>query len=225
MTSRLDRLVGKLVTLREGEAATALLMFAYSFLAMTSYNILKPITRSKFITALGADNLPYVQLAAGVIIGVLIQGYSGATGRLPRRWVIPVTQAGEVALLVLLWALFQAGGDWVSVAFYVLGLVLGILLISQFWMLANDIYDPRQARRRRRDSDCEAPADHGRPGGGRSVARELPPPTCSFFSRARCSCLAGTVRRVTSPRPPRSPSKRCSKAVRSATRFERVIAQ
>ena len=50
--------VGKIVTLGEGETATALMMFAYSFLTMTSYNILKPITRSKYITALGADNLP-----------------------------------------------------------------------------------------------------------------------------------------------------------------------
>ena len=73
MTSLLNRLVGRFVTVREGEAATALLMFAYSFLAMTSYNILKPITRSKFISDLGADNLPYVQLAAGVLIGVLMQ--------------------------------------------------------------------------------------------------------------------------------------------------------
>ena len=147
MTSLLSRLVGKLVKLREGEATTALLMFAYSFLAMTAYSILKPITRSKFIVALGADNLPYVQLAAGVFIGVLMQFYSRAIVRLPRRWIIPVTQAGEVALIVLFWVLFRTGGDWVSVAFYVLGLVLGILLISQFWTLANDIYDPRQARR------------------------------------------------------------------------------
>ena len=147
MTSLLGRLVGRLVKLRDGEATTALLMFAYSFLAMTAYNILKPITRSKFIAALGADNLPYVQLVAGVLIGVLMQLYSGAIGRLPRRSVIPVTQAGLVGLLVVFWALFRTGGDWVSVAFYVLGLVLGLLLISQFWTLANDIYDPRQAKR------------------------------------------------------------------------------
>ena len=34
-----------------------------------------------------------------------------------------------------------------SVAFYVWGGILGILLISQFWTLANGIYDPRQAKR------------------------------------------------------------------------------
>jgi len=143
----LQAVVGKVVKLRDGEAPTALLMFAYSFLAMTSYNVLKPITRSKFITALGADNLPYVQLAAGVLIAVLMHMYSGAAGRLPRRWVIPVTQAGEAALLVVFWFLFRTGADWVSVALYVLGLTLGVLLISQFWTLANDLYDPRQARR------------------------------------------------------------------------------
>ncbi len=34
-----------------------------------------------------------------------------------------------------------------SVGFYLMGLILGILLISQFWTLANDIYDARQAKR------------------------------------------------------------------------------
>ena len=34
-----------------------------------------------------------------------------------------------------------------AVAFYVVSLILAILLISQFWTLANDVYDPRQAKR------------------------------------------------------------------------------
>ena len=63
--SLLARLLRPIVQLRDGEATTALLMFLYSFLAMTSYNIIKPITRSEFIASLGADNLPYVQFGAG----------------------------------------------------------------------------------------------------------------------------------------------------------------
>ena len=59
------RLFQPIVELRDGESTTAFLMFAYSFLAMTAYNIVRPITRSKFIADLGADNLPWVQLAAG----------------------------------------------------------------------------------------------------------------------------------------------------------------
>jgi AAA family ATP:ADP antiporter len=145
--SWLRRVLAPVAELREGEARTALMMFAYSFLAMTAYNILKPITRSEFISGLGADNLPYVQLAAGLLIGVLMERYTALAKRIPRRFVIPATLGSMAAVLVAFWVLFRTAGEWVSVAFYLLGLILGILLISQFWTLANDIYDPRQAKR------------------------------------------------------------------------------
>lgn len=146
--SLLSRLLRPIVQLRDGEAATALLMFLYSFLAMTSYNIIKPITRSEFISSLGADDLPYVTFAMGVLIGVIMQGYTKVIAVVPRRWMIPVTQLGIAALLVAFWFLFTfVGQDWVAVAFYVVSLILAILLISQFWTLANDVYDPRQAKR------------------------------------------------------------------------------
>jgi ATP:ADP antiporter, AAA family len=146
--SVLSRILRPIVQLREGEATTALLMFLYSFLCMTSYNIIKPITRSEFISSLGADNLPYVQFSAGVLIGFIMQGYTRVMRAIPRRHIIPVTQTGMAALLLLFWFLFTTiGQDWIAVAFYVLGLILAVLLISQFWTLANDIYDPRQAKR------------------------------------------------------------------------------
>jgi AAA family ATP:ADP antiporter len=134
--------------LRDGEAVTALLMFLYSFLAMTSYNIIKPISRSEFISSLGADNLPYVQFGAGVLIGFLMQGYTWLMRPVPRRRTIPVTQVGMALLLVVFWLLFTTiGQEWIAVAFYILSLILAVLLISQFWTLANDVYDPRQAKR------------------------------------------------------------------------------
>jgi AAA family ATP:ADP antiporter len=145
--SWLRRGLAPVAQFREGELATGVMMFAYSFLAMTAYNVIKPITRSKFISSLGADNLPYVQLAAGLLIGVLMQGYSIAVARLPRRYVASLTLTGMSGLLVLFWILFRTAGSWVSVGFYLLGLILAVLVISQFWTLANDIYDARQAKR------------------------------------------------------------------------------
>ncbi len=142
-----NRTLGRIGQIQLGEAATAFLMLAYSFLAMASYNAIKPITRSKFIDSLGADNLPYVQLAAGVLIGLMMVAYSWLMARLPRRWSLPIVQVGIVGLLIAFWFLFRTGGAWVPVAFYMTGLILGILLISQFWTLANLVYDPRQAKR------------------------------------------------------------------------------
>ena len=63
MDSLTKRVVDRLTNTRSGERTVALLMFAYSFLAMTSHNILKPVTKSKFIDQLGSDNLPYVLMA------------------------------------------------------------------------------------------------------------------------------------------------------------------
>ncbi len=142
-----SRVLARLGQIQAGEAATAFLMLAYSFAAMASHNVIKPITRSRFIESLGVDNLPYVQLAAGSLIGVIMVGYSWLMGILPRRWCLPISQTGLVGMLLGFWFLFRAGGTWVPVAFYVMGLILGLLLISQFWTLANLIYDPRQAKR------------------------------------------------------------------------------
>ena len=79
----LRRVLRPIVDVAEHESVTLVLMFAYSFLAMTAYNILKPITRSQFISQLGADNIPYIPLVAAIAIGVIMQGYSKAAGIIP----------------------------------------------------------------------------------------------------------------------------------------------
>jgi AAA family ATP:ADP antiporter len=146
--SFLRRILSPLVTFHEGEAKTGILMFVYSFLAMTAYNNIKPSAASKFIEDLGADNVPWVMLIAGLTMGFIMNYYSRGVGKVPKAWVLPGTQVVIIALLVGFWFLFQTGQPWVSAGFFFFGrLLLGIFLISQFWTLANEIYDPRQAKR------------------------------------------------------------------------------
>ena len=79
----LQRLLSPVVDLRKEEALTAFLMFSYSFLVMTSYNAIKPLTRSQFISKLGADNLPYVLLAAGLgFFAYYLEGQSNGLQRI-----------------------------------------------------------------------------------------------------------------------------------------------
>jgi ATP/ADP translocase len=65
------RLLSPIVAVRQDEAKALLLMFLYSFSVMTSYNIIKPLTRAQFIQELGAGNLPWVLLASGVSLSVV----------------------------------------------------------------------------------------------------------------------------------------------------------
>ena len=142
-----QKLLSPVVEMRKEESTTALLMFGYSFLVMWAYNVIRPITRSAFIKDLGADNLPWMPLVASFIIAAVMAGYTATISRLPRRWGLPIIQAAMVGALVAFWFLFKTGSTWVAVAFYLWGLLLGILLTSQFWTLANVTYDPRQAKR------------------------------------------------------------------------------
>jgi ATP:ADP antiporter, AAA family len=143
------RLVSPIVHLRHGEAITVLLMFAYSFLAMAGYNMIKPVTRGLFIEKLGAENLPWIQFGAGIVIGLIMQTYTRVISLAPRRWMIPITLSGIVILMTAFYFMFVSypTNRGVAVGFYLFGLIIGILLISQFWTLANDVYDPRQAKR------------------------------------------------------------------------------
>ena len=143
----LRNLIAVVVEVRPDERATTILMFTYSFLAMTTYNIVQPVTRAAFIADFGAGNIPYVLLAAGPAVGLLMHAYGRVDATLPKQWALPLLQVGLAAVLAAFWLLFQTGSRWVSAGFYLFGLLLGALLVSQFWTLAHEIYDPRQARR------------------------------------------------------------------------------
>ena len=105
--SLLQRVLNPVVDVRKDETVTALLMFAYAFLAMTAYNIIQPLTRSKLIADLGAVNVPWVIFGSGLFIGVLMLGYTRLVSILPKRWALPITQAGMAVAMVGFWMLFQ----------------------------------------------------------------------------------------------------------------------
>ena len=100
---------------------------------MTAYNSIKPSAASKFIEDLGAENVPWAFLIAGVSMGFILNLYSRGVSKVRKNSVLPGTQVVIVSLLVGFWFLFQTGQPWVSAAFFFFGrLLLGIFLISQF---------------------------------------------------------------------------------------------
>lgn len=145
--SLIRKVLSPVVELRKEETTTALLMFVYSFLLMWSYNIIKPITRSTFIKQLGAENIPWMPLVAGFVIAAFMAGYTWIVARLPQRWGLPIIQTAMAGVLVVFWFLFKTQATPVAIAFYLWGLLFGVLATSQFWTLANVAYDPRQAKR------------------------------------------------------------------------------
>ena len=113
-----------------------------------------------------------MQLVAGLIIGDRHSGLYVADAAPAAAVGVRGDTAGDGRIALSVLGAVQNGTSWVSVAFYLWGILAGSLLISQFWTLANDVYDPAR-RSGCSDSSAEAPASEGSWGrGSPAVMRE-----------------------------------------------------
>jgi len=130
-----------------GEGALAWLFF-FEFLILTTVHFAsKSVRQATYIDALGAENLPWVYLVVAVISFPVLVIYS----RLAGRYQLPILILGftltHVFGLTLFFYLFGIGGKWVAVAYYIWLSMAFAIAVSQFWTYANQVFDPRQARR------------------------------------------------------------------------------
>lgn len=135
------------IDLRSGELLAAFLLFSCFFLIVTFQYASKSVRQSAFISTLGAEKLPYVYLLVALLSYPVLRLYIRYADRLARHVLIAATCGGVGASMVGFWWLFQFPWSWVAVVFYVWLSIISVLTVSQFWSLANHVFDPRQARR------------------------------------------------------------------------------
>jgi AAA family ATP:ADP antiporter len=135
------------VDMRPGEARPALLLFLYFFLIIAFALTTKVVQKSEFIEQYESKGLPVAYLLVAVCSLPILIVYSQIAARVPRRHLIAGTSVLGVATCVVFWWLFDSPGPWVPVVFYVCISILFVLNVSQVWSSANEIFDPRQAKR------------------------------------------------------------------------------
>jgi len=136
-----------LIDVREGERSQTAAMFTYIFLVIAVLIVLKSVRQSMFLQKFGASSLPYVYLLIAGVAGTIATIYQRFAKNVPIHKLIVWTSLIVVSNLIAF--RFGAMTQWEPLAyvFYVWVAVYGILATAQFWMLANYIYDPRQAKR------------------------------------------------------------------------------
>ena len=122
-------------------------MSLYFFLVITSYYVIKPVRNSLFLERLGADNLPYVYIITALFVGVIVSFYSRYADRIGRQALVLGTMAFLASNLLLFWWLLRAGTVLTSGAFYIWAKLYPLLLVSQFWLVANELFTTSQAKR------------------------------------------------------------------------------
>ena len=143
------RFLGTIFDIRQGEWLIFALMSLYIFFTIYSYLILKTASRALFLHRVGSEYLPYVYIMVAVIAGVIASIYGGFSKKFSIYKLILVTDIIIILNLVAFWYLFGITGKsaWLFYTFYIWVSIFGVLVPSQYWLFANHVYNPREARR------------------------------------------------------------------------------
>ena len=142
-------LLRKKLGFREGEGIRAGLMFTYIFLVIASLLIVKPVRSSLFLTRFGAQQLPYAYVLVAIVSVLVALIYTRLTNRLALNRLITSSLIFFTCCLLSAWLLLNIDyhADWFIYVFYILVAIFGVISASQFWLLANYVFDAREAKR------------------------------------------------------------------------------
>jgi ATP/ADP translocase/HEAT repeat protein len=144
---RIYKVLSRLIDVRPGEAYSSLLLFLYFFLITSSAYIIKPVKISLFLEKLTFERLPYAYLLTALLIGFVVTLNSKLLHSMKRHIYISISLVFFTVNLVVFWLLFKEPWRWPSFVYWFWADIFTATSVTQFWILVNDIYHPRQARR------------------------------------------------------------------------------
>jgi ATP:ADP antiporter, AAA family len=144
----LQRWVGWAVPATPQERAAALWSFAYFFMLLAGYYVLRPL-RDQMGIAGGVKNLPWLFTATFITLVVAQPVYGAIVAKLPRARFIPIVYHFFVANLALFWIFLTLGIAPVIVArvFFVWVSVFNLFAVAVFWSFMADLFTAEQGKR------------------------------------------------------------------------------
>lgn len=145
--NRLYRLLSRIVEIKRGEEVISFLLFFYFFLISAPYTIIKSVRNAKYIIEYSAINLPFAYLLAAVLMGFVVAFHSKIQTRIPRGFLIIASLVFFILSSFAFGILFLKDLGWVPLVFFIWANIFIMVLMTQFWILVNDIFNPREAKR------------------------------------------------------------------------------
>lgn len=139
--------VRSILDIKPGEGKLVGLMFLYNFILLITLYLLKPVRDSLFLVEQGAQQLPFVFIFTAIAVIPISMGYSRFSNSVPLGWVIHGVTLFLAANLLLIWWLLRIDSPVLYYIFYIWVSIYSILITSQFWLLANALFNPIQAKR------------------------------------------------------------------------------
>jgi ATP:ADP antiporter, AAA family len=144
--SLLDRALQIFAPVRPGEAMTALLLAVNVFVILTGYYVLKVLREPLILLGGGAELKAYASGGQALLLLAVVPLFGLLASRVNRLRLLTVMQFIFIGCLAAFYVLAKAEAP-IGLAFYLWLGVYSMLVVSNFWSFANDIYTPEQGKR------------------------------------------------------------------------------
>lgn len=145
----METLLKRAFDIHDGEMSRALMMFAAFFLLISMVMIIKPVCISLFLSKYGVKQLPYAYILVALCAAPAAVAYAGLLKKVSLVRLIVYTLQITAGLVFISWIIIKT--NWniriFFYIFYVFVAVSALICSSQFWLLANAVFNPREAKR------------------------------------------------------------------------------
>ena len=139
----------KTFDIRQGEFQRALLMQLNIFLIISTLLIVKPTVNALFLSKFGVQSLPYAFILVASVAARVSSLYAKILTKISLSKIVVSTLYFSVFSLIL-FGLFLRLNIFESIVlylFYIWVAIFALLATSQFWVLANIVFNAREAKR------------------------------------------------------------------------------
>ena len=141
-----ERFLGWIATLRPGEGRCVVLFFAYAFLLLVCYYVLKTVREPLLLEGGSAALKSYATAVVALVLLVFVPLYGVVFRRATKNRIVCGTTIFFVASLGAFYAACRAGVD-IGFIYYVWVGVFGVTIVAQFWAHAADTFSVDSGQR------------------------------------------------------------------------------
>lgn len=146
VTKVLHRVLSVFSRVLPGEALPVVILLVDLFLILTAYYLLKVVREPLILLGGGAEVKSYAAAGQAALLVVLVPAYSMLSSRVPRMVLVNTVMAIFAGSFVVFFLLLQANVP-IGVPFFLWLGIFNMMVIAQFWSLANELFSPDQGKR------------------------------------------------------------------------------
>jgi AAA family ATP:ADP antiporter len=142
----LSRWLHKVVPVKRNEAVTVALLALNCFILLTCYYVLKVVREPLILLGGGAELKAYASAGQTILLLGVVPAFSWLSSRVSRIRLMTIMQIIFIGCLVGFYLLAQVKAP-IGLAFYLWLGIFNVLVVSNFWSFANDIFTEAEGKR------------------------------------------------------------------------------